>query len=137
VSVFVLLGALSAGGHGGGRLGWVVPPLLHTGEYLTVVVLAWRAGMPPVAFALLAVVAYHHYDLVYLDGSAEQPRLVDLLAGGWDGRMLLVTIASLANAFTGVAVTLATWVTVMVAAAATRRVRVLVRDDAATDGRAP
>jgi len=137
VCVFVMLGALSAGGRGHGRLRWVVPPLLHTGEYTTLIVLAWRAGMPPAAFALLAVVAFHHYDLVYLQGTAPAPRPVDLMAGGWEGRTLLLTVASLAELVGGVSVVLALWVAMLVIVSATQRVRTLVRDGSTAGERAP
>lgn len=129
---FVLFGALSAGGRSDGRLRWVVSPLLRTGEYATLIVLAWRAGTPPAAFALLAVVASHHYDLAYRRQSAPASRRVDLLAGGWDGRTLLLTVAALAGTFGGACIALALWIAVLVVVSAARRVRTLVRD-----GRAP
>ena len=137
VGAFVLLGALSARGGIGGRLHWVVPPLLHTGEYATLVVLAWRAGMPPAAFALLAVVASHHYDLLYLQDTAWAPRTVDLLSGGWDGRMLILTVAAVAGALTGTSVLLAVWLMALLAVSASHRVRALARDGSTAGGRAP
>lgn len=129
---FVLLGALSAGGRSDGRLRWVVSPLLRTCEYATLIVLAWRAGMPPAAFALLAVVTSHHYDLAYRREAAPASRGVDLLAGGWEGRTLLLTVASLAGVFGGACIALALWIAILVVASTARRVRTLVRD-----GRAP
>jgi hypothetical protein len=128
---FALLGALSGGGRSDGRLRWVVSPLLRTGEYATLIVLAWRAGMLPVAFALLAVVTSHHYDLAYRRETAPARR-VDLLAGGWEGRTLLLTAASLAGVFGGACIALAVWIAVLVVVSAARQVRTLVRD-----GRAP
>lgn len=137
VGAFVLLGALSARGGTGGRLHWMVPPLLHAGEYATVLVLAWRAGMPPAAFALLAVVASHHYDLLYLQDPAWAPRPVDLLSGGWDGRMLILTVAAVAGAMTATSVLLAVWLLVLLAVSASRQVRALVRDGSTAGGHAP
>jgi hypothetical protein len=137
ICVFVLLGALSAGGRGDGRLRWVVPPLLHTGEYATLIVLAWRAGMPPTAFALLAAVASHHYDLAYLREPASAPRPIDLLSGGWEGRTLVLTVASLAGLVGGVSVALALWVGVLVVVSAAQRFRTLAQDGLTTDGRTP
>lgn len=132
VCAFILLGGLSAGGRGEGRLRWAVPPLLRTGEYATLIVLAWRAGMPPAAFALLAIVASHHYDLAYLPAAAPASRPVDLLTGGWEGRTLLLTLASLTGVFGAASIALALWVAVLVVVSATQRVRILVRD-----GRSP
>lgn len=133
---FVVLGALSAGGRVDGRLHWVVPPLLHTGEYATLIVLAWRAGMPPAAFALLAVVAFRNYDLVYLQGAVRAPRPVDLLAGGWEGRTLLLTFASLAGLVGATSVALAVWIAVLVVVSAAQEVRTL-RDGSTAHGRTP
>lgn len=135
--VFAALGALSARGRAGGRLHWLVPPLLHTGEYATIVVLAWRAGMPPAAFALLAVIASHHYDLLYLQDTERSPRPVDLLAGGWEGRTLVLTVASAAGVLPGASVLLAVWLAVLLAVSAARRVRTLVRDGSTAGGQAP
>ncbi|HSJ43437.1 MAG TPA: DUF5941 domain-containing protein [Euzebyales bacterium] len=137
VGVFVLLGALSAGGRGHGHLRWAVPPLLHAGEYGTLIVLAWRTGMPPAAFALLAAVAAHHYDLAYRRGPAPAPRPVDLLAGGWEGRTLALMVASLAGLVGGVSLTLALWVALLVVVSATQRVRALAQDGLTTHGRTP
>lgn len=135
--VFVALGALSARGRAAGRLDWLVPPLLHTGEYATIVVLAWRAGMPPAAFALLAVIASHHYDLLYLQDTERSPRPVDLLAGGWEGRTLVLTVASAAGVLPGASVLLAVWLAVLLTVSAARRVRTLVRDGSTAGGQAP
>lgn len=126
VGVFVVLGAATGGG-AQGRLRWVVPPVLHAGEYAAVIALAWRAGTPATAFALLAVTAYHHYDLVYVRGAGRVPRPVDLLAGGWDGRMLMLVVASAAGVFTGVAIALAVWSGLLSGVAGGTHARMLAR----------
>jgi hypothetical protein len=49
-------------------------------------------------FALLAVLAFHHYDTVYRlrQQGAPPAAWVSLAAGGWDGRIILAAIALLA-----------------------------------------
>jgi hypothetical protein len=81
-----------------GRLDWLVPPVLRLTEYGTVLLLV-RAVDPvwtPAAFAFLAAVAYHHYDLVYrLRDRQQQPRdAVRRAALGWEGRLLVAAAAA-------------------------------------------
>ena len=49
-------------------------------------------------FALLAVLAFHHYDTVYRlrQQGAPPPVWVSLAGGGWDGRIVLAFIALVA-----------------------------------------
>ncbi|MEE1942139.1 DUF5941 domain-containing protein [Streptomyces sp. TRM 70361] len=82
-----------------GALDWLVPPFLRTAEYTTVLVLAARAESPaalPVAFGLVAAVAYHHYDTVYRirGGTGAPPRWLVRATGGHEGRVLVVTAAA-------------------------------------------
>jgi phosphatidylglycerophosphate synthase len=84
-----------------GALDWLVPPLLRTAEYGTVLVLAAEAevkGALPAAFGLVAAVAYHHYDTVYrIRGNAGAPPAWLVRAiGGHDGRTLLVAVLAAA-----------------------------------------
>jgi hypothetical protein len=70
---------------------WAVAPLVRLGEYAT---LAWLAAIDdavPAAFALIAALTFRHYDLVYrLRHRAEvPPRWLNLLAAGWDGRVII------------------------------------------------
>jgi len=46
----------------------------------------------PIAFGLLCVVAYHHYDTVYAGGTpvAARPAGSTGSAWGWDGRLIMV-----------------------------------------------
>jgi hypothetical protein len=49
-------------------------------------------------FALLAVLAFHHYDTVYRlrQQGAAPPAWVSIAGGGWDGRIILALVALLA-----------------------------------------
>ena len=70
---------------------WAVPSLVRVGEYATLAWLAATADAVPAAFALIAVLTFRHYDLVYrLRHRAEiPPRWLNLLAAGWDGRVII------------------------------------------------
>ncbi|NUT54428.1 MAG: hypothetical protein HOQ03_00410 [Thermoleophilia bacterium] len=70
---------------------WAVPSLVRIGEYATLAWLAATADAVPAAFALIAALTFRHYDLVYrLRHRAEiPPRWLNLLAAGWDGRVII------------------------------------------------
>ena len=99
VIVLLTLAIVLAGvGHLGGRkarLDWPIPALLRLVEYGTVLVLTGGGGP---AYALLATLAFHHYDIVYrvrLLG-APPPRWLRFVAGGWllrGGVLLLATVS--------------------------------------------
>lgn len=78
------------------RLSWLVPPALRAAEYGLLLRLAALAGerLEP-AYAFLAVLAYHHYDLMYRIRSrgTPPPRWVGWAGGGWDLRLLLAFAA--------------------------------------------
>lgn len=80
-----------------GRLGWLEPVPVRAAEYTFVVWLAWRAGGAalPVAFVLLVVVAFHHYDLFHRTWYQQPPSPSVNAAGlGWDGRTGVLLVAS-------------------------------------------
>ena len=54
----------------------------------------------PAAFALLSALAFRHYDLVYrLRHRAEvPPRWLNLLAAGWEGRLIIAYVLLVAGA---------------------------------------
>jgi hypothetical protein len=108
----VLVGGASRGRPHTDRLRWAIPPLLRLVEYTVILWLAALAGGagPAAAFALLAAVAYHHYDLFYRPRflGVVPPRWVGDIAGGWEGRLvagyvLLVTGALPAGFFAAAA----------------------------------
>jgi hypothetical protein len=92
----ILLGAISSGRPHTDRLRWAVPSTLRAAEYGAVLWLASIAGDSslPAAFALLGVVAFRHYDLVYRlrYRGATPPAWVSLVALGWEGRLVLVWV---------------------------------------------
>ena len=99
VAWFVLCAGISSGRPNTSGLRWMVPPLLRLGEYAGIAWLAATADTSslPAAFALLAAVVFRHYDLVYRQRhrGVTSPAWLDLLAGGWDGRLLLGCLLAL------------------------------------------
>lgn len=89
----VLLGALSQGRAHDDRFAWAVPVVLRLVEYAGLLWLGALAGADavPAAFALLAVLAFRHYDIVYRlrYQGVSPPAWLGVVAGGWDGRLLL------------------------------------------------
>lgn len=75
------------------RLAWLVPPLLRIVEYGSILLVAAIAGAStlPAAFALLAVIAFHQYDVVYRlrHQGVTPPAWLDAVALGWDGRVIV------------------------------------------------
>jgi hypothetical protein len=71
---------------------WAVSPMLRLAEYAAILWLGALAGGsgPAAAFALLAAVAFRHYDLFYRPRflGVAPPRWVGDAAGGWEGRLL-------------------------------------------------
>jgi hypothetical protein len=85
--------------HPGGRLRWLWPPLVRALEYGGLIALTAAAapGAMPICFALLGVLAFHHYDIVYrlrTQGQAP-PAWVGAAGGGWDGRLLVAAVLAI------------------------------------------
>jgi uncharacterized protein DUF5941 len=98
----IVAGAASRAQAHRGRLRWAVPPLLRLFEYAALLWIGALAGesSQPAAFALLAVLTFRHYDLVYRPRhqGVAPPQWVGDIAGGWDGRLLLGYILLVAGA---------------------------------------
>lgn len=113
IGLFVVLATLGAAARRGVRVQWLVPPLLRIGEYMTVAVLASRvdATTAAAAFVLLAVVAFHHYDIVYrLRHQHTTPsHLVSQLCGGWEVRTIVVVLAAATGTLLPTLLALAAW----------------------------
>jgi hypothetical protein len=90
----MLLAGLGARNPHDGRLDWLVPPLLLTGEGVFLAALGFsRHVWLPVVFAVLAAVVLRHMDLAYRARSGLGVRQ-DRFGLGWDGRMLLASLAA-------------------------------------------
>jgi hypothetical protein len=105
VAWLVVCGGLSSGSHPGGRLRWTVLPALRLCEYAALLWFAALAGSSafPAAFAVLAAVVFHHYDLMYrlrLRGTTPAP-WVKALSVGWDGRLVAGYLLLVAGALPG------------------------------------
>jgi hypothetical protein len=98
----VLLAGLSSGRPQTDRVAWAVPGFLRVCEYGSLLWIAASAGdsSHPAAFALIAALVFHHYDLVYrprFQGIAP-PTWWNYVAGGWDGRLVLAVVLLAAGA---------------------------------------
>jgi len=79
-----------------GRLDWLVPPVLRLAEYAALLRLtgATADGTVPACYALLAALAYHHYDVVYRlrDRGEDPPGWLRRFGLGWEGRLLVAAV---------------------------------------------
>lgn len=96
VGWFILLAGVSRGRPHTDRFAWTVPGFLRVGEYGSLIWIAACAGdsSPAAAFALIAALAFRHYDLVYRPRyqGVSPPEWVQLAAGGWDGRLVVAIL---------------------------------------------
>ncbi len=111
----VIAGGLASGRPDSGRFAWTGPTLLRPLEYGTLLAFAVIAGPQavPFCFALVAALAFHHYDTVYRlrHQGVAPPRWLRLAGGGWDGRMVfgyvLLLIGAVGTGFLVAAIALA------------------------------
>jgi hypothetical protein len=98
----VLVAGASASREPSDRLRWAVPALIRLSEYSAILWIGARGGenSQPAAFALICVLAFRHYDLVYRlrHQGVAPPRWIGNLALGWDGRLVLGYILLVADA---------------------------------------
>src|SRR5580704_4602652 len=111
----LLLAALGARHPHDGRLDWLVPSLLLTGEgvFLTGLGFARHVWLP-VIFALLAAVVLRHADLAHRASSGHGVP-DDKYGLGWDGRMLLAGFAAVLGFVPFALAVLAAWLWVLAA----------------------
>jgi uncharacterized protein DUF5941 len=97
----VLAGGVSRGCSHDFRLAWLVPPVMRALEYGSMfgIAAATSPDTPGAAYALVAAVAFRHYDLVYrLKQRGEvPPAWVNRASGGWDGRLVVACLLMLAG----------------------------------------
>ena len=98
----VLIGGATSGAPPTDRLRWATPPLIRLAEYAGLLWIGALAGedSQPAAFALICVLAFRHYDLVYRlrHQGTTPPAWLGNLALGWDGRLVLGYILLVAGA---------------------------------------
>jgi hypothetical protein len=68
------------------------------------------------AYALLAAIAFRHYDVAYrfAQRGTTPPRMLGLLLGGWDGRLLAATALAAAGAAAAGFLVVAAFIAVLV-----------------------
>ena len=102
VAWFLVLAGIASGRPHTDRFAWAVPGFLRVGEYVGLLWIAANAGDsgPAGAFALIAALTFRHYDLVYRQRyqGVAPPRWVQLVAGGWDGRLVVAWLLLVAGA---------------------------------------
>lgn len=95
VAWFVLWAGISSGRPHTDRWAWAVPGALRVGEYGSLVWIGATAGESGSAgaFALVAALAFRHYELVYRPRFQGKPPAawLAIAGGGWEGRLLLAT----------------------------------------------
>jgi hypothetical protein len=93
IAWLVVIAGATGGREPTDRLRWAVPPVIRLAEYAG---LLWIGAMggessEPAAFALICVLAFRHYDVVYRlrHQGVAPPAWVGDGALGWDGRLVL------------------------------------------------
>ena len=97
----VVVGGAAAGRPHTGALDWAVAPLLRAAEYAGILWAGALAGdAEGGAFAVLAVLWFHQYGLVYRarHRGAAPPRWLGNVAAGWEGRLVLAWVALVTGA---------------------------------------
>ena len=105
VAWFVVWAGVSSGRPHADRFAWALPGVVRLGEYGALIWIGATVGESASAgaFALIAALALRHYDLVYRSRFQGKPPAawLDVVAGGWDGRLVLVAALLAAGALPG------------------------------------
>ena len=94
------------------RFAWSVPVLLRAMELAVIALLITSAGAAnlAIAFWVLFVIAYHHYDNLYRSLlGARPPRWLTWLGFGWDGRILVIALLAVTALWEPSLAILLTW----------------------------
>ena len=105
VAWFVLWAGLSSGRPHTDRFAWALPGVLRAGEYGSLIWIgatvseSGSAG----ALAVIAALAFRHYELVYRPRFQGTPPAawLEVVAGGWEGRLVVVTLLLAVGALPG------------------------------------
>lgn len=93
IAWLVLLGGLAGGRPHRDRVRWAAPPILRVADYGGLLYIGAQGGTSAeaAAFAVVAVLTFRHYDLVYRlrHQALAPPPWVTLFGLGWDGRLVL------------------------------------------------
>ena len=102
VAWFIVWAAVSSGRPHTDRFAWALPGVVRVGEYGSVIWIGATVGESSSAgaYALIAVLAFRHYDLVYRARFQGTPPAawLDVALGGWEGRLILVALLLVADA---------------------------------------
>lgn len=114
VAVFVAAGLVSAAASPHDRIQWLVPPALRLGEYGIAAWLAFQgatAGSGWTIYLLMVIVAFHHYDIVYRlrHQRVPPPSWLTSAGGGWEGRIILLSVATVLDVLSPILLALAIW----------------------------
>jgi hypothetical protein len=98
VLVLLLAGPGSAHPHTG-RLDRAAPTIIRMIEYGYLATLGFSHGVSkPLVYALICILAYHHYDTTYRTPQRPWPATWVIRAGlGWDGRILIAGLGALTH----------------------------------------
>jgi hypothetical protein len=98
LALLILAGPAATHPHNG-RLDWLVPPIMRAIEYCYLATLGFAHDVSkPLVYAFIGILAYHHYDTVYRTRQRLWPAKWVFRAGlGWDGRLLIAVVATLAG----------------------------------------
>lgn len=102
IAWFVVWAGVSSGRPHTDRFAWALPGVVRAGEYGGIIWIGATVGESAStgAFALIASLAFRHYDLVYRSRFQGKPPAawLDVAAGGWEGRLVVVTVLLAAGA---------------------------------------
>lgn len=100
-----------------GRIDWLLPPLIRSTEFLTIILIGLAADAPKwLMYVLLYVIGYHTYDTVYRTRQSIWPPDWVFRAGlGWEIRLLLIGAGAALGVLTWVLAALTVYLGVLFA----------------------
>ncbi|MFU8870926.1 DUF5941 domain-containing protein [Micromonospora sp. SL4-19] len=112
--LLLLVGAFGARAAHRGPLDWLVPAALRAGEYLFAIAVGVAGRAPAwLIFGYVFVLTLHHYDLTARLEKRQSAPPLHAATVGWEGRSVLLTIASIAGITTIGLATIGTYLLVV------------------------